>query len=811
MRIPFKIVLCGVLGIQVLVSGETISGRVIDSITSAPIANATVSLKDLGISTYTDVLGQFALVFTPTNTRQPEEIQPSTAMRFAGGKVSFSTEAKELVRIDLYDIRGQKISTLLNRTFDAGEHSLSLPSLVRENVGTGLYIIKIKKGDDDFIGTFLPMGGKSGTSAEKSASYAVSGTWALAKAALPDSLPAFRMGYTRKVLTIAAYVTQNVGDIRLYQTVEERTITRKVDSLLALMTINEKAGQMTQARKGQLTNAQIASLGIGSVFNGGGDPQGNNTPSDWATMIDGIQSTIASSGPHKIPMIYGQDCVHGVGAVAGTTVFPHNIGLGCTGDTALLARVGAVTASEASGCGIRLNFAPCVAAARNERWGRTYEGFGETPEINSAMGAAYTRGQQGYGNPTKDTAIIAGPKHYMGDGGTTNGANATTTTLADSSMRAIHFAQYLACVREQMGSTMPSYTVWARPGGPSFEATLDSIAYRMLKKDGGFDGFAVSDWDAVPGACGAYNNSCIAQCINAGLDMAMVVSGANATTWINAIVSQAGGAIPQSRIDDAVRRILRIKFRFHIFDHPTSNATARAQIYSAAHQAIAREAVRKSLVLLKNTGSALPLTRSERITVVGSFADNIGIQCGGWTISWQGQSGNPSNQIAGETVLAGMRSVGNSANITYNSSGSGLVAANIDKIVVVVGESPYAEGNGDNLNSLDLTNTNSAGSLISTCYATGKPVIVVLLSGRPLIIDGEINNCAAFVAAWLPGSKGTGVADVLYGDYNFTGKLTHSWPANYNMIPINTGKYYSEEQHGTGTTPLYAYGYGLTY
>jgi len=810
MKIPAKLVLCGVLGLQVLVSGETISGRVIDSISSAPIANATVSLKDLGVSTYTDINGNFALVFTPTSTRQPEEIRPSIAMRFAGGKVSFSTDAKELVRIDLYDIRGQKISTLLNRQFDAGKHSLSLPSLVRENVGTGLYVLKIKKGNDDFIGTFLPVGGKSGTSAEQSSAYAVSGTWALAKAALPDSLPAFRMGYTRKVLTIAAYVTQNVGDIRLYQTAEERTITRKVDSLLALMTINEKAGQMTQARKGQLTDANIASLCIGSVFNGGGDPEGNNSPAAWATMIDRIQGVIASSARLKIPMVYGQDCVHGVGAIAGTTVFPHNIGLGCTGDTALLAKVGAITASEAAGCGIRLNFAPCVAAPRNEKWGRTYEGFGETPEINSSMGAAYTRGQQGYGVPSKDTAIAVCVKHSIGDGGTTNGQNGGTATLADSTMRQVHFEQYMACGREQMATIMPSYHAWARPGGVTFEQTRDSIAFRMLKKEAGLDGFAISDWDAVSSDGGGYNNTGIAQCINAGLDMAMIVSSASVTTWINTIVSLAGSTIPLSRIDDAVRRILRIKFRFHIFDHPTSNATARAQINSVAHQAVAREAVRKSLVLIKNTGSALPLTRSERITVVGSFANDIGVQCGGWTISWQGQSGAGPG-IAGQTILAGMQSVGTSANITYNASGTGLVAANIDKIVVVVGESPYAEGNGDNLNSLDLTNTNNAGTLITTCYNVGKPVIVVLLSGRPLLIDGEINRCAAFVAAWLPGGQGAGVADVLYGDSNFTGKLTHSWPGTYAQIPINTGKVYSEEQKGTGGSPLYQYGYGLTY
>ena len=800
--------------LQSLVFGGIISGRVIDSATSSPIPNATVNLMVYGAETYTDTLGRFSFNITVSGVTLVNAGRQKT-MAVVGTTLFFAAYDRENVSISVYDIRGQKVSTVLNRLFEAGTYSIPLPPLMRKNLGIGLYIMKIRKGNEQIVRAFVPMG-DAGTAVYAEKSYSdkmqIEGMVAAQKAVLAsfDSLKGFRMGYLPKEATITSYATQDVGDIILSMTAEEKAVAKKVDSMLALMTINEKAGQMTMARKAQLTNAQVASLGIGSVFNGGGDPVGGNTPSEWATYIDAIQTTVVASGPHKIPIIYGQDCVHGVGSIAGTTVFPHNIGLGCSGDTALLAKVGRVTASEAAGCGIRLNFAPCVSSVRNERWGRSYEGFGETPEINVSMGGAYVRGQQGYRDPSRDSAIATCPKHYLGDGGTTDGANAGTATLADSTMRRIHFPQYQACAREQMATIMPSYHTWARPGGASFKMTIDSIAYRMVKKEAGFDGFAVSDWDAVSSACGSYSNACIAQCINAGLDMAMVVSSANTTTWINAIVNQAGGAIPLARINDAVRRILRVKYRMHLFDHPYSNATSRAQINSAGHQAIAREAVRKSLVLLKNTGSALPLTRTERITVVGSFANDIGVQCGGWTINWQGQSGAGPG-IAGQTILAGMQSVGTSANITYNSSGSGLVAANIDKIVVVVGESPYAEGNGDNLNSLDLTNTNGAGTLITTCYNIGKPVIIVLLSGRPLIIDGEINKCAAFVAAWLPGGQGAGVADVLYGDYNFSGKLTHSWPVTYAQIPINTGKVYSEEQKGSGGTALFPVGYGLIY
>jgi beta-glucosidase len=798
-----------ILYFPISIVAETISGRVLDSLTSVPIPSATIRLTNQNIETYSDANGAFSLVFTPSSVKPSNHSSRTNSFSITSGTLNFSLEQGKPVVVQIFDIQGRRIRTLLKGHFNCGDHLVSIYNGLK-NIGSGLHVVAIRIGGDTYIRSFLPLGltdARNSLINPDRGSRTAANTFSSLDA--PDNLQVSRMGYTGKTVPIASYASQNIGDVPLNLTAEEKNVQRKADSLLALMGNTEKAGQMVMVLDGQMTNAQLASNGIGGAFNG---PAGDNTPATWAARIDGIQVQAASTGPHKIPILYGMDCVHGVGFIAGMTVFPHNIGLGCTGDTALIAKIGKVVASEAAGCGIRLNFAPCVSVVRNEKWGRTYEGFGETPEINTAMGAAYTRGLQGDGNPSADTSMIACPKHYFGDGGTANGINMGMVPLADSSMRGIHLPPYLACVREQMGSVMPSYTKWVRPGGPEFGMTFDSVAYRMLKKDAGFDGFALSDWNAIvtPNACGSYSNSCVAQAINAGLDMAMIPSGTDAMTFIASVASQAGSAIPQSRIDDAVRRILRIKFRFNIFAFPRSNGAARARIFSAGHQAIAREAVRKSCVLLRNVNNALPLKKDERITVVGPFANDIGVQCGGWTISWQGQPG-PGPGIAGQTVLAGMQSVGTAANITYNANGTGLVAANIDKIVVVVGELPYSEGVGDTINQLDLTKSNNAANLIASCYGTGKPVIAVLLSGRPMCIEHEMDQCAAFVCAWLPGSMGIGVADVLYGDYNFSGTLTHSWPANYAQIPINTGKVYSEEQKGNGGNPLYQYGYGLKY
>jgi beta-glucosidase len=605
---------------------------------------------------------------------------------------------------------------------------------------------------------------------------------------------------------------------------DSATIEKKVDSILALMTINEKAGQMAMVQinssgtaSSRVTDAQVASLGIGSVFNGGSDPSvPANTPVAWSTAIDRVQKVVMNSSRLKIPIIYGQDCVHGVGSIAGCTVFPHNIGLGCTHDTALVAKVAMLTAQEATGIGIRLNFAPCVAAVRNERWGRTYEGFGETPEINTLMGVAYVRGLQGNGDFSQPWSVAASVKHYLGDGGTDNGVNNGTTAISEATMRAVHLPPYAACAKEKMATVMPSFHSWVH-GGSSWKQSVDVLAMNtILKGELKFDGFCVSDWDAIPAlesTCKNYAASCVAKSINAGMDMAMVVAEYSGTVvshtnYINAIVtSVTNNTIPQSRIDDAVRRILRVKFRMGLFKNYLSNTTYRGEIYNAEHRAVAREAVRKSLVLLKNEGNALPLIKTEKVVVVGTWGNDMGYQCGGWTITWQGQPGNNSG-IAGQTIFSGLQEVGGAGNVTYDAQGNNLSDA--AKIVLVVGEKPYAEGSGDVTSAPDFS-TLAEASLVQKCANSGKPVILVMLTGRPMLLDTELGSCKAVVTAWLPGSEGGGIADVLYKDYDFTGALTHTWPASAAQVPINTGTVYADEQKGSGGIPQWEYGFGLNY
>jgi beta-glucosidase len=680
----------------------------------------------------------------------------------------------------------------------------------------GLYIVKIRKGAASLTGAFMRTSAKEGSFAAANCTPVSDPSASTQGAASLDVLTINRTEYATTTLPIPSYDTRNLGDIMLATSSSDAQIEAKVATLLASMSLNEKAGQMAMVQiygngLARVTDAQVASLGIGSIFNGGSDPAvTTNTPTGWSTAIDRVQTVVMNSSPHKIPLIYGQDCVHGVGEIAGCTVFPHNIGLGCTHDTALVSQVGQITAAECAAIGIRLTFAPCVASVRNERWGRTYEGFGETPEINALMGSAYVRGLQGNGNMASTASIAACVKHYLGDGGTNDGVNSGNVTVSEATMRAVHLPQYAACAKEKMATVMPSYHSWSH-GGTNWKQSIDALAMTtILKNELGFDGFCVSDFDAIPqvsASCTNYAASCVVQSVNAGMDMAMIV-GTNHTNFINAVVSGVNsGSIPQTRVDDAVKRILRIKYRLNLFGNPYSNATLRGQIRSDAHRAVARQAVRESLVLLKNSNNALPLKTTDKVVVVGQWANDLGLQCAGWTISWQGQAGAGPG-IAGETILSGLQTAG-SSNVTYSQNGSNLSSA--DKVVVVVGESPYAEGQGDNLYNLDLTNCNGAGALITTCHSSGKPVIVVLISGRPMIIDGELPNCDAFVAAWLPGAEGGGVADVLYNKYNFTGTLTHSWPASYGQIPINTGTNYADEQHGSGGTPQFAYGYGLKY
>ncbi|WP_250038486.1 glycoside hydrolase family 3 N-terminal domain-containing protein [Paractinoplanes maris] len=561
-------------------------------------------------------------------------------------------------------------------------------------------------------------------------------------------------------------------------------VATRVTDLLARMSLDDKVGQMTQSERGITTAADITDFRLGSVLSGGGSAPSNNTPAGWADMYDSYQRG-ALATPLQIPILYGIDAVHGNNNVPGSTIFPHNIGLGATRDPAMVERIGQATAEEVTGAGQDWTFAPCVCVARNDRWGRTYESYGEKPELATAMTTVI--------DGLQDNGVLATAKHYVGDGGTTGGVDQGNTEISEAELRAVHLPPFRAAVERGVGSVMVSFS--------SFNAAkLHGHRYLItdvLKGELGFTGFVVSDWagiDQLDGQRG-FTQAEVATAVNAGLDMVMVpVDWKTFVGYLRAAVQ--AGQIPMSRIDDANRRILTKKFELGLFEKPYADRSLAATIGSAGHRALARQAVRQSQVLLKK--GILPLAKSGgKIFVAGKSADDIGNQSGGWTLSWQGSSGNT---VAGTSILSGIRAaVGSDATVTYNRDGTGIDNT-YRAAIAVVGETPYAEGQGDRPGSLGLDATDLA--TLSRLRATGVPVIVVLVSGRPLDIAAELGGWNALLAAWLPGSEGAGVADVLFGDHAPTGKLPVTWMQSAAQQPINDGD---------GQAPLFPYGFGLTY
>lgn len=614
-------------------------------------------------------------------------------------------------------------------------------------------------------------------------------------------------------------------------TEEDARIEAAVDAMLATMTLEQKAAQMTEGQYEDVPASELRTACYGSVFNGGGEaPIGNATPDTLANSLDALQA--AAVDGCGIPILYGVDAVHGNAQVTGATVFPHNIGLGATGDPALVEAIGRATAKECRGVGILLNFSPQISVIRDERWGRSYEGFGETPEINRQMASAVIRGLQAGGDLSDPGAVAATAKHFVGDGGTLDGANLGTTAFGMETLRAIHLPPFEAAVDLRVSSIMPSYHQWIRDG-QTYEMTFDMLTLNdILIGELGFDGFRLSDYDAVARAEGVerYTDENVRQAITAGIDMSMVAMDSSdwggtdgIADWMAGIVNGVTqGTIPAERVDDAVRRILRIKHRMDLFSNDFqkafSNPALRAEIGSAAHMDLARQAVQKSLVLLENSG-VLPLSKTEPVIVAGPWAGSMGCQSGGWTVDWQGSHTYGKNKIIGETIIEGMQQVGGS--VTYNQDGSGIAAGST--VVVVIGEIPYAEGAGDHHSndyfakspppSVLLSEQQEYGVLTAALDA-GAQVVLVIISGRPLVFDDPriLTDTAAIVAAWLPGSRGIGVADVLYGDAPFSGKLTHTWPRSYDQIPVNVNQQPDEDGvDATAVDVLYEYGYGLTY
>ena len=560
-----------------------------------------------------------------------------------------------------------------------------------------------------------------------------------------------------------------------------------VADCLERMTLDEKIGQMTQANHLALSSDDdITALGLGSLLaGGGGAPPTGNQPKDWADMVDRYQ-TAALSSRLGIPMIFGIDAVHGHSNVHGATIFPHNIGLGATRNPELVRRIGEITAKEVAATGIPWNFAPCLCVARDERWGRTYESFGEDPEIASMM-TSYIDGLQGDDLSAPDT-VLATAKHWVGDGGTVNGVDQGDTVLSADELLAVHGAPFLSAIERGVGSVMPSYSSWngVKLHGDHYLLT------EVLRTELGFEGFVISDWAAIDQIPGDYASD-VRTAINAGVDMVMVPNEYG--LFIETLRAEVdAGNIPLERIDEAVARILEAKFALGLFDRPFADRTHIDDIGSPAHRDVARQAVRESLVLLENDG-VLPLSKSVReVLVAGMNADDVGNQSGGWTITWQGGSGDTT---IGTSVLEGIEAVVDpGTTVTFDRRATGPLTADVG--VVVVGERPYAEGRGDAFDlSLSLPDIQT---IERVCEA--MPCVVVLVSGRPMIISDLLPLTGAFVAAWLPGTEGAGVADVLFGDSDFVGILPMTWPRSMDQIPINVGD--------ADYDPLFPYGFGLT-
>ena len=569
------------------------------------------------------------------------------------------------------------------------------------------------------------------------------------------------------------------------------------------MTLEEKIGQMTQVDYRYLADkADIGKYFLGSILSGGGSTPPTNQPSSWVDLYNSFQGE-ALKTRLKIPLIYGIDAVHGHNNVLGATMFPHNIGLGCTNDKALVQEIAAATAAEVKATGLDWTFAPCVAVAQDERWGRTYESYSEDSKIVTELGVASTIGYQG--RTLDKNSVLACAKHFVGDGNTVFGTGTNwykidrgDVVLDEEELRSKYIKPFQESIKMGVGSIMVSYNSWKGEKLHGHKYLINDV----LKKELKFGGIVVSDWAGINELDKDYK-TCIIQSINAGIDMNMVPGSLNSDDnsyddFIRlAIESVKEGSIPMERIDDAVSRILKIKKKLGLFDKPIKAPKNIDVVGSKKHRDLARKSVRKSLVLLKNEGDILPLNKnSGKITLVGEHADNIGYQSGGWTIHWQGGSGDIT---PGTTILDAFKSaVDDSNSIHYSKYGDNLL--NPDVVVVVVGEKPYSEGVGDR-ESLHLSDEDI--KLLKKVKNSNLPHVVVLISGRPMIINESLTESDAFVAAWLPGSEGKGISDVIFGDYNFTGKLSMTWPKSMNQIPINYGD--------SNYDPLFQFGFGLSY
>lgn len=561
------------------------------------------------------------------------------------------------------------------------------------------------------------------------------------------------------------------------------------------MTLRQKVAQMTQVEIKTVDPADIKTYQFGSVLNGGGSwPNMDKHASarDWVRMADALDAQ------SKIPLLWGTDAVHGHSNVYGATLFPHNIGLGAAHDPELITEIGQATGKAVRATGVNWAFAPTLAVVENERWGRAYEGFSSDPHLVRTYAAAYTRGLQG--DFSKPGNVVATAKHFMGDGATDNGVNEGVANVSEADMANIHAQGYYGAIGAGVQTIMASYNSWTDAATGKAYGKMHGDTYLLtdvLKDKIGFDGFVVSDWNAIAQIPGCTVDHC-PQAINAGIDMVMVPFD-----WKkfidNTVADVQSGAIPQSRIDDAVTRILRVKMRAHLFGHKPSDNPYAGKASALLARDLGRRAVAESLVLLKNNASALPLKAGAKILVVGKSADNLSNQAGGWSITWQGTGNTNADFPNADSLLTAIKAANTRGSVTYSATGADVDLNQFDAVIAVIGETPYAETAGDLKPGTTLSHSARYPEdlkVLETVSGKGKPVITVFESGRTVYANDLINASDAFVAAWLPGSEGKGVTDVLFGAKDFHGTLPFAWPAHpcegSAQFPVGYGLSYAK-------------------
>ena len=592
-------------------------------------------------------------------------------------------------------------------------------------------------------------------------------------------------------------------------------IEEKITNLISQMSLEQKIAQMIQPEIRDISVEDMRQYGFGSYLNGGGAFPNNDkhsTPSDWVNLAESMyQASIDDSlDGSSIPTMWGTDAVHGHNNVIGATLFPHNIGLGAANNPALIEKIARITATEVMATGIDWVFAPTVAVARDDRWGRAYESYSEDPEIVKSYAAAIVKGLQGeFGKDFLDANhVIATVKHFIGDGGTQDGDDQGNNIASEQELFEVHAQGYVGGLSAGAQTVMASFNSWqgSKIHGDAYLLT------EVLKNRMGFDGLVVGDWNGHGQVSECTNQSC-PQAVNAGLDIYMVPTDAWKALYENTIKQVNDGQISMARIDDAVSRILRVKLRAGLFDKASPAKRKLAGnvdlIGHEKHRQVARQAVRESLVLLKNSNRILPLLRNQRVLVAGTGAHSIGKQSGGWTITWQGTNNDNDDFPGATSIYDGIKQVVESSGGNAMLKIDGTIEEKPDVAIVVFGEEPYAEGNGD-LDNLDYQRGNKTDlALLKRLKADNIPVVSVFISGRPLWVNPELNASDAFVAAWLPGTEGGGISDVLFRNANseinfdFTGKLSFSWPSTPDQSTVN--------RFDKNYEPLFPYGYGLTY